>query len=85
MNKEKLLQRVLQGGNNVSFEDFRKLVECFGFNLDRVHGSHFIFKRVDIGALVNIQNVLGKAKRYQIKQFLSIVERHNLKLEDKQQ
>jgi len=32
--------------------------------------------------LINLQNVNGKAKPYQIKQFLEIVERYNLQLED---
>ena len=33
-------------------------------------------------ALVNLQNVGGKAKPYQIRQFLRLVERYNLALRD---
>lgn len=36
-----------------------------------------------IPELVNLQNVGGKAKPYQIRRFLRLVERYNIKLEDK--
>lgn len=82
MNKRKLLLKVLNNQRNISFDEFVLLVEAFGFVLDRVVGSHHIYKRVGVRELVNIQNVKGKAKPYQIKQFLSLVERYNLQLED---
>jgi len=37
-----------------------------------------------IPELMNIQYVKGKAKPYQVKQFLAIVERHNLKYLEEQ-
>ena len=58
------------------------LVKAFGFDLARVQGSHHIFSRPDIPELVNIQNVNGQAKPYQIRQFLKLVERHDLTLEE---
>lgn len=58
------------------------LVEAFGFRLSRVSGSHHIFVRNDVPELVNLQEVGGKAKPYQIRQFLKIVERYNLKIGD---
>jgi predicted RNA binding protein YcfA (HicA-like mRNA interferase family) len=62
-------------------KDFIKLLKNFGFELDRINGSHHIFKHAGVKELVNIQNVEGKVKPYQIKQFLSIVESYNLKME----
>jgi len=38
------------------------LVEGFGFRLDRVTGSHYIFVHPDIPELVNLQEVKGEAK-----------------------
>lgn len=38
--------------------------------------------RPDIPELVNLQNVKGQAKPYQMRQFLKLVEKHDLKLED---
>ena len=41
-----------------------------------------MFVHPDIDELVNIQEVNGEAKPYQIKQFLELVEQYDLKLED---
>jgi len=47
-----------------------------------VQGSHHIFIHPDIPELVNLQNVAGQAKPYQIRQLLRLVERYNMTLED---
>lgn len=83
MNKKKLLKKILQGSKNIKFDDFVKLIEAYGFILDRVSGSHNIFKRKDVSELINIQNVNGEVKPYQIKQFFSIIEKYDIKLKDK--
>jgi hypothetical protein len=59
------------------------LAEAFGFREARVTGSHHIFVHSSVRELLNLQDVNGKAKPYQIRQFLQLVERYNLKLEDK--
>ncbi len=79
-----MLQRLLASARNVSFSDFVMLLSAFGFELDRVSGSHHIFKHPDIPELINIQKVRGQAKPYQIRQFLKLVERYNLHLEEEQ-
>jgi predicted RNA binding protein YcfA (HicA-like mRNA interferase family) len=56
----------------------------FGFHLSRISGSHHIFVHPKVRELVNLQNANGKAKPYQIRQFLQIVERCNLQLGDEQ-
>jgi len=58
-----------------------KLVESYGFRLDRVRGSHHIFVHPDVNEIVNLQDAKGKVKPYQIRQFLSLVERYNLKID----
>ena len=81
MNRERLLQRLAQGSlQNVAFRDMVKLVECFGFRLQRTTGSHHIFTHPNVPELVNLQDVGGEAKPYQIRQFLRLVERYSLKL-----
>jgi predicted RNA binding protein YcfA (HicA-like mRNA interferase family) len=47
-----------------------------------VRGSHHVFSHPDIPELINIQEVDGQAKPYQVRQFLKLVERHDLQLED---
>jgi predicted RNA binding protein YcfA (HicA-like mRNA interferase family) len=83
MNRKKLLRRLAQGVvQNVPFDDFRGLVQSFGFSLARVSGSHHIFVHGELSELLNLQNVGGEAKPYQIRQFLRLVERYNLIMED---
>jgi hypothetical protein len=47
-----------------------------------VKGSHHIFVHASESELVNLQEVKGKAKPYQVRQFLKLVEAYNLRLED---
>jgi predicted RNA binding protein YcfA (HicA-like mRNA interferase family) len=82
MNRKQLLRRLVQGHlHNVIFADFCHLVEGFGFRLLRVNGSHHIFGQPACPELVNLQNVGGQAKPYQIRQFLRLVERYNISFE----
>ena len=84
VNPRKLLRRVAGGSrSNVAFDDMRRLVEAFGFELSRVSGSHHIFIHPDVPEIVNLQEVGGEAKPYQIRQFLRLVERYALTLEER--
>jgi predicted RNA binding protein YcfA (HicA-like mRNA interferase family) len=76
----KTLTKILAGSKNVNFNDFCLLVEAFGFKLTRVNGSHHIFKSPEVNELINLQNVKGEVKPYQVSQVLKLVERYNLKL-----
>jgi predicted RNA binding protein YcfA (HicA-like mRNA interferase family) len=82
MKKRKLLQKALTSPQNMRFNDMVTLVEAFGFCLSRVSGSHHIFVHPQISQLVNLQEVKGEAKPYQVRQFLELVERYNLELGD---
>jgi hypothetical protein len=76
-----LLERLANGNlRNVRFGDMVGLVESFGFGLRRVSGSHHVFGRDGIPEQVNLQEVRGEAKPYQIRQFLRLVERYNLQI-----
>jgi hypothetical protein len=77
----RLLKKLLASPTNARFDDVRRLVEAFGFGLNRVSGSHHIFTHPSIDELLNLQEVGGEAKPYQVRQFLRLVERYNLKLE----
>jgi len=71
---------LLSGSKNIRFSDAQAAIEAFGFRLDRV--SNHIYLHPDVKELINLQDVNGKVKPYQIKQFLEIVERYHLELED---
>jgi predicted RNA binding protein YcfA (HicA-like mRNA interferase family) len=83
VKRRKLLARLVSGAvQNVAFADLQSLVVGFGFALQRTSGSHHIYSHPAIPELVNLQDVNGRAKPYQIRQMLRLVERYNLALED---
>jgi len=82
MKRRKLLLKLLSGSRNVRFSEAVAIAEDFGFRLDRVNGSHHIFVHPKIPELLNLQDLKGKAKPYQVKQLLQLAEIHNLQLED---
>ena len=80
MKKQKLLRNILSNPQSVKFNEMIGLVEAFGFRLSRVSGSHHIFTHPEIAEIVNLQNVKGQAKPYQVNQFLKLIEKYNLEL-----
>jgi len=44
--------------------------------------SHHVFVHPDVRELLNLQDVRGQAKPYEVRQFLRLVERYGLNLED---
>jgi predicted RNA binding protein YcfA (HicA-like mRNA interferase family) len=81
MNRRKLLHKLAQGNlRNVAFSDMVSLIEGFGFSLSRTMGSHHIFIHAGIPELINLQEVAGEAKPYQIRQFLRLIEKYNIAL-----
>jgi predicted RNA binding protein YcfA (HicA-like mRNA interferase family) len=84
MDDRQLLKRLARGAvANVAFPDLCSLAEGLGFELRRVSGSHHVFTHPDVPQLINLQSVRGQAKPYQIRQLLRLVERYDLRLEDK--
>ncbi|MDQ6784548.1 MAG: type II toxin-antitoxin system HicA family toxin [Actinomycetota bacterium] len=83
MKPSVLLKRLADGQlANVRFADARRLAEALGFELDRVRGSHHIFCHPATGQRLNLQASGGKAKPYQLRQLLDLVERHALRLKE---
>ena len=81
VDSHKLWKRLVQGDlANVRFSDI--LAQSCGFVLRRVKGSHHLMAHPEAAELINLQQVDGHAKPYQIRQFLRLVERYNLHIED---
>lgn len=76
------LEAARAGSRNVRFKDALNLAEALGFRLTRVRGSHHILAHPGVRELVNLQEVDGKAKPYQLRQLLRLTERYNLLLRD---
>jgi len=82
MRKKKLLKKLLSGTKNIRFAEAVACAKAFGFQLDRVNGSHHIFVHPNLPELLNLQNVKGKAKPYQVRQLLQLIETHNLQMSE---
>ena len=82
MDAARLLDRIARGHlANIAFSDFARLLAHLGFVRRRTSGSHHVHAHPSFPELVNIQEVEGKAKAYQVRQVRRLVERYNLKLE----
>ena len=80
MRPRVLLERLRKGHfNNVRHSDFIRLIESFGFELDRVRGSHSLYLHSGKNVRLNVQPLPnGDAKGYQLRQFLAVVDKYDL-------
>lgn len=81
VKKQKLYQRLLNNQKNIKFNDFVAVIIAFGFSFNRITGSHHIYDHPDVPQSVSIQpDDHNQAKPYQVRQFLRLIEKYNLKL-----
>ena len=78
MNRKEIYQKLKRNPKNVRFEELCRAVELFGFEFRGGSGSHRVFVRVGVREILNFQEVKGKAKPYQVRQFIRIIENYNL-------
>ncbi len=78
--KEKLYSKIKNAPENVRFEEICALAEMFGFILKALQGSHKTYRRAGVIELLNFQNCGGKAKPYQVRQLLKIIEFYDLEV-----
>ena len=84
MKKQQLFEELKKNPKNVRFEKLCKAAEVFGFTFRGGRGSHRIYVREGVEELLNFQNVMGKAKPYQVRQLIKIVEKYDLLQEDEE-
>ncbi len=70
--KDKLLELLKNSPNNVTFGDIRKLLELEGFDLDRITGSHHIFKKNEIVLVIPVHN--NHVKSVYVKRVVELIE-----------
>ena len=78
---QKLLDKAHRNPSGLRFDEIVALAEAFGFLHRRTTGSHRIHARDGIPELVNLQNVKGMAKAFQVRQLLRLVEAYGLHVE----
>lgn len=81
---DRLLERITRGDiGNVAFGDLVRLIEALDFREVGGRGSHRIFAHPEVTELINLQEVGGQAKRYQVRQVVALVRRYHLTLEER--
>ncbi len=73
--REKLLESINNGPNNVTFSQIRKLLELSGFTLDRVSGSHHVFRRDSTIIPIPVHN--NRVKTVYVKRVLELIDEGN--------
>jgi len=70
-----LLAKAKNSPKGLRFSELLALAACHGWVLDRTEGSHHILKKASEKRLMDFQKAKdGKAKSYQVKQFLNSLE-----------
>ena len=85
MRKKKAIKELSEfksNPKNIRFERLCALAVAFGFRLSRCHGSHYIFALDDVKEILDFQERDGKAKPYQVKQLIDLIEKYNLQVVD---
>lgn len=79
MKPIKLYEQILANPNTIiSFRDFERLLRAFGFILDRMTGSHRQYVHPLVPRPFPVQPTGKDAKRYQVREFLELVEGYGL-------
>lgn len=77
--KRELAYEIIKGNpKNIRFEDICRAAEAFGFCQKGGKGSHRVYSREGVKEILNFQNVQGRAKPYQVRQLLKVVETYAL-------
>jgi len=81
MKREKLIKEIDEwrdNSKNIRFERLCTIAEALGFEFSRQHGSHKIYVLRGAKEILDIQNISGRAKSYQVKQFIVLVDKYRL-------
>ena len=80
--REKIIERLTNSPQNTTFADIRKLLEYEGFYLDRITGSHHIFKYAETTFVIPVHN--NRVKVIYIRKVLEFIEQADTELEEEQ-
>jgi len=70
--REKLIARLTNSLQNATFSDIRNLLEYEGFYLERVTGSHHIFKYAETTFVIPVHN--NRVKAIYVRKVLELIE-----------
>ena len=77
--RDRLRQRILSGRSdaNIAFRDLRRFLLRLGF-VERVRGSHHVYRLEGVPELINLQRDGANAKPYQVRQVRQVIMRYRL-------
>jgi predicted RNA binding protein YcfA (HicA-like mRNA interferase family) len=78
--REKLIERLTNSAQNAIFSDIRNLLEYEGFYLDRVKGSHNVFKYAETTFVIPVHN--NRVKAIYVRKVLELIESADTELEE---
>ena len=78
---DKILLDVKSGtkDKNIKFSDLQKLLDSLGFKC-RIKGDHFIYYKVGVAEIINIQPDGNKAKAYQVNQIRGLIIQYKMEV-----
>ena len=79
--KDKLFEKIRNNPKNVRFSDIKKLLADEGFFLERITGSHHIFRKDDI--IFVIPQHKNLVKSVYVKRVIEIIEEKRIKYGEK--
>ncbi len=77
-DRKEIYHKLQDNPKNVRFGELCRAAELFGFEFKGGKGSHRIFVKKGVREMLNLQDVDGWAKPYQVRQLLKIIERYRL-------
>jgi predicted RNA binding protein YcfA (HicA-like mRNA interferase family) len=78
----KLYEQLLdKPGTIISFRDFERLIEAFGWEYKRTKGSHRQYVHPEVPSVLTINPDDKSAHRYQVRLLLEFIEEYGLHIE----
>ncbi len=76
------LLKAARAGQKTRYNAFKSLMEGFGFRLASMNRLHNIFAHDKVPELINIQNINGEMKAFQVKQVINLIYKYQLRAKD---
>lgn len=77
----KILEAAQANPAGLTFSELQRLTEAAGFRLARTRGDHFVYSRPGVPEIINLQPAGGKAKVYQVRQVLELIDKYGIVIE----
>ncbi len=69
-------------GQKTRYNEFKMLLESFGFRLASMNRLHNIFSHPKVPELINVQNINGEIRPFQVKQVINLMYKYQLRAKD---